>query len=125
MSTKRFLSTFFLLLVFLFSGMTMVYAQDRVTPEPPVDIPQIWRMGGLEIEYQRVNVTIKDQVATTHIEQLFVNDSDQMLEGTYLFPLPQGDHGMVYWKHLNMAQSAPRLVVFKSVSRTRVRIAST
>jgi Ca-activated chloride channel family protein len=90
MSTKRFLSTFFLLLVFLFSGMTMVYAQDRVTPEPPVDIPQIWRMGGLEIEYQRVNVTIKDQVATTHIEQLFVNDSDQMLEGTYLFPLPQG-----------------------------------
>ncbi len=90
MSAKRFLSTFFLLLVFLFSGATMLYAQDVVTPEPPVGIPPIWRMVGLKIEYQRVNVNIKDQVATTHIEQLFVNDSDQMLEGTYLFPLPQG-----------------------------------
>ena len=90
MSAKRFSSTFFLLLVFLFSGATMLYAQDVVTPEPPVGIPPIWRMAGLKIEYQRVNVNIKDQVATTHIEQLFVNDNDQMLEGTYLFPLPQG-----------------------------------
>lgn len=45
---------------------------------------------GLRIEYQRVTVTIEDQIATTHIDQLFVNDNDWLLEGTYLFPLPAG-----------------------------------
>jgi Ca-activated chloride channel family protein len=58
---------------------------------PPLPIePPIWRIEGLKIEYQRVNVTIENQVATTHIDQLFVNDNDWMLEGTYLFPLPEG-----------------------------------
>jgi Ca-activated chloride channel homolog len=62
--------------------------------EPPIIItppaPPRWRMDGLEIKYQRVNVTIDDQVATTHIEQLFVNNDNWVLEGTYLFPLPPG-----------------------------------
>lgn len=35
-------------------------------------------------------MTIEDQIATTHIDQLFVNDNDWLLEGTYLFPLPAG-----------------------------------
>ncbi|UCC50949.1 MAG: VWA domain-containing protein, partial [Anaerolineaceae bacterium] len=91
MNAKRLLATFFLLLVFLFPSVTLLYAQGTIAPEPPpVDMPPIWRMDGLEIEYQRVNVTIRDQVATTHIEQLFVNNHDRMLEGVYLFPLPQG-----------------------------------
>lgn len=59
------------------------------TIEPPI-VPPRWNFEGLKIEYQRVDVTIEDQVATTHIEQLFVNDNDWMLEGTYLFPLPEG-----------------------------------
>lgn len=37
-----------------------------------------------------MNVTIENQVATTHIEQLFRNPNDWMLEGTYFFPLPPG-----------------------------------
>lgn len=37
-----------------------------------------------------MTVTIEDQIATTHIDQLFVNDNDWLLEGTYLFPLPAG-----------------------------------
>ena len=62
------------------------YPEPR-TPPPLVEIePPIWRMEGLEIPYQRVDVTIEDQVATTHIEQLFRNDNDWMLEGTYSFP---------------------------------------
>jgi Ca-activated chloride channel homolog len=60
-------------------------------PEPPVVIePPIWRMEGLEIPYQRVDVTIDGQVATTHIEQLFRNKNDWLLEGNYFFPLPPG-----------------------------------
>ncbi|MCB9444554.1 MAG: hypothetical protein H6669_09990 [Ardenticatenaceae bacterium] len=78
-------------------GGTAVSAQtdpdpiDPPQPMPPLPIePPIWRVEGLKIDYQRVNVTIEDQVATTHIDQFFVNDNDWMLEGTYLFPLPEG-----------------------------------
>ena len=50
-----------------------------VTEEP---IPPRWRLDGLEIPYQRVDVRIDGQVATTHIEQLFRNPTDWLLEGT-------------------------------------------
>jgi Ca-activated chloride channel family protein len=60
-------------------------AQEILPPEPPV-----WRFDGLRIEYQRVTVSIEDQIATTHIDQLFVNENEWLLEGTYLFPLPPG-----------------------------------
>ena len=83
--------TIFLLLIVALPAT----AQDPVRPTPPVlPVPPIpppdWNFEGLEIEYQRVDVNIKDQVATTHIDQLFVNNNDWMLEGTYLFPLPEG-----------------------------------
>ena len=62
--------------------------------DPPICIdfcpPPVWNMDGLEIPYQRVEVTIADQVATTHVEQLFRNPNDWLLEGTYYFPLPPG-----------------------------------
>ena len=60
-----------------------------ILPVPPVPPPD-WNFKGLTIEYQRVNVEIDDQVATTHIDQLFVNENDWILEGVYLFPLPKG-----------------------------------
>lgn len=67
------------------------FAQEPTPPdiiiEPPI-LPPIWNIEGLRIEYQKINVTIDQQVATTHIDQLFVNDNDWMLEGIYLFPLP-------------------------------------
>ncbi len=62
-------------------------AQDD---EPVIIAPPIWNTEGLTIKYQRVNTTIDKQIATTHIEQLFVNNNDWLLEGTYLFPLPAG-----------------------------------
>ena len=76
--------------------------QPRITEvpviPPPIDEPicidfcppPVWNMDGLEIPYQRVSVTIADQVATTHVEQLFRNPNDWLLEGTYYFPLPPG-----------------------------------
>ncbi len=87
---KRTVNALILVLVALL-GVWQVGAAQEPTPMPPDIIgPPIWRFDGLRIEYQRVNVTIEDQVATTHIDQLFVNDNDWMLEGTYLFPLPEG-----------------------------------
>ncbi len=83
------LAVFFILIVAL-----PATAQDPIRPTPPIlpvpPIPPDWNFEGLEIEYQRVDVSIDEQVATTHIDQLFVNNNDWMLEGTYLFPLPEG-----------------------------------
>jgi Ca-activated chloride channel family protein len=47
-------------------------------------------MGWLTIRYHRVDVTIEDQVAITRVEQEFVNEYEWEVEGTYIFPLPDG-----------------------------------
>lgn len=81
---KRIVFTAILFVLVLFGASSPAYAQV----EPPIVIPPTWNFDGLKIEYQRVDVTLAEQVATTHIEQLFVNENDWMLEGVYLFPLP-------------------------------------
>ena len=48
---------------------------------PPFDTP-------LRVKYHHVQVTIDQQVATTHIDQVFVNDAAYQVEGTYIFPVP-------------------------------------
>lgn len=83
------------LLIAILLAMTGVAARAQdSTPMPCMDcripIPPIWNMEGLEVPYQRVSVTIDNQVATTRVEQLFRNPNDWMLEGTYFFPLPPG-----------------------------------
>jgi Ca-activated chloride channel family protein len=35
-------------------------------------------------------LTIEDQIAVTHVDQVFRNENDWTVEGTYVFPLPQG-----------------------------------
>lgn len=88
--------TFLAILFLLLAGGSLAYAgsaaaQEPIPPEPPFPpIPPIWPAELLKIEYQRVDVTIADQVATTHVEQLFVNEGDTLAEGTYFFPLPEG-----------------------------------
>jgi Ca-activated chloride channel family protein len=42
----------------------------------------------LAVKVHRVTVTMDDQVARTHVDQVFVNDSAYAMEGTYIFPLP-------------------------------------
>ncbi len=54
-----------------------------VPPPPPRQTPY------LTVQNHRVNVTIKEQIATTHVDQTFRNDSQWALEGTYIFPLPE------------------------------------
>jgi len=44
----------------------------------------------LEVAYHHVTVAIRDQVATTTVEQEFYNPNNSSLEGTYMFPLPPG-----------------------------------
>ena len=44
---------------------------------------------GLHMQSEEIKVDIVDQVAKTYITQTFMNDTDQTLAGTYLFPLPE------------------------------------
>jgi len=43
----------------------------------------------LPVKSIKIDTKITTQVATTHVEQVFRNDTDLTLEGTYFFPLPE------------------------------------
>src|SRR5215212_9498805 len=82
------------LFVFLiFSGLaTVANAQGVIVPGPcrrcpdprPVPLPR-----ALPIKSIKIDTKISSQVATTHVEQVFRNDTGATLEGTYLFPIPE------------------------------------
>ena len=55
-------------------------------PERPRPIPL---PSALPIKSIKIDTKILSQVATTHVEQIFRNDTDATLEGTYFFPIPE------------------------------------
>jgi Ca-activated chloride channel family protein len=61
-------------------------------PPPATHVPGHFRFAPLEVTYHRVSVDIQDSVATTTVDQEFYNPNGSRLEGTYLFPLPEGTH---------------------------------
>ncbi|HEX8843859.1 MAG TPA: VIT and VWA domain-containing protein [Pyrinomonadaceae bacterium] len=54
------------------------------TPPRPVTLPR-----ALPVKSVKIDTKITGQVATTHVEQIFRNDTDAILEGTYIFPIPE------------------------------------
>ena len=44
----------------------------------------------ISIKYHIVKVNIDNQIATTSVDQVFVNNSPMQVEATYIFPLPAG-----------------------------------
>jgi Ca-activated chloride channel family protein len=54
------------------------------SPRPGQDIPP------LSVKYHHVTVEIVDQVAKTSVDQVFVNHFGRDIEGTYIFPVPEG-----------------------------------
>ncbi len=78
-------------IVLLLSGARPTLADGIIIPDPPplpepIPLEESW----LTIRYHRVTVTIEDQVAVTRVEQEFLNECDWEVEGTYVFPLPEG-----------------------------------
>lgn len=67
--------------------VTTVWAANQPSGQPMA--PQ-QNTRGVYIKSHRVSVTIDNQIATTKIEQVFVNEGQGLAEGTYLFPLPAG-----------------------------------
>ncbi len=55
-----------------------------VPPGRPIVLPR-----ALPIKSIKIDTKISSQVATTHVEQIFRNDTPATLEGTYLFPIPE------------------------------------
>ncbi len=70
-----------------------VFADGIIIPDPPIcdpgPCPPIpLPMEQLVVRYHHVTVTIVDQVAVTHVDQVFYNPNDWQIEGTYIFPIP-------------------------------------
>jgi Ca-activated chloride channel family protein len=63
------------------------------TPRPPIMPPFPPRPVNcptyLTVKNHNVTVTIDNQIARTHVDETFINDSTYQLEGTYIFPLPE------------------------------------
>ena len=97
-------------LLMMIATVAGVRAQGVIVPRPcdrcprpprPVTLPR-----ALPISSIKIDTKIAGQVATTHVEQVFRNETDATLEGTYLFPIPEtasivefaiwdGDHKLV------------------------------
>lgn len=75
----------------LAQGILLPSERDRrpfPDSRPPVEFPR----GAVPLEVRTLSVesAIRGRVATTVVEQVFFNPSPSELEGTYLFPLPEG-----------------------------------
>jgi Ca-activated chloride channel family protein len=85
----------FLLVLSVFSGLaTVASGQGIIIPGPcrrcpDRPIPQVTLPRALPIKSIKIDTKISSQVATTHVEQVFRNDTNVTLEGTYLFPIPE------------------------------------
>ena len=64
-------------------------AQGVIVPRPRPDGPPRTLPRALPVKSIKIETKIAGQVATTHVEQVFRNDTDAVLEGTYFFPLPE------------------------------------
>lgn len=98
----KILPALILALLFISLGMPLSTRADGIIyPDPPICDPGpcpppcppdgLCRppAAQLGIRYHHVTVTIQDQLAVTHVDQVFYNPNDWTVEGTYLFPIPQ------------------------------------
>ncbi len=79
-----------LVLVLFLATVSVARADGIIIPRPPVPPRPLEPVASLAIRYHRVTVTIEGQIATTEVDQVFVNELPYELEGTYMFPLPDG-----------------------------------
>jgi Ca-activated chloride channel family protein len=91
---NRKVSIYLALVLLVLATATASFAQGVIVPGPcrrcptppprPVTLPR-----ALPVKSINIDTKITGQVATTHVVQIFRNDTDAILEGTYLFPIPE------------------------------------
>ena len=64
-----------------------LFADGFIIPRPPRPGDQV---PPLSVKYHHVTVEIANQVAKTSVDQVFLNHFERDIEGTYIFPLPEG-----------------------------------
>jgi Ca-activated chloride channel homolog len=97
MKSKSVLLTTSTLIILVFTLLfpNLAFADGLIIPDPPICDPLpcppvIIPMDQLVIRYHHVTVKIQDQLAITHVDQVFYNPNDWTIEGTYIFPIPDG-----------------------------------
>lgn len=94
MRLKFAVSLFFLLFTSLFFTLSaraqgvIIPIRCDVRPCIPRPVPQPLP-NTLPVKSIELNTKIEGQVATTHVVQIFRNDTPYTLEGTYFFPIPE------------------------------------
>ena len=73
-------------------------------------IPKDKSLPPLAIKHQRVDIQIKDGVATAKIEQVFKNSVNRDLEAVYVFPLPQNASIADFAMYINGKRMSGELV---------------
>ncbi|MGO9309561.1 MAG: VIT domain-containing protein [Spirochaetia bacterium] len=63
-----------------------------VIDDPPQAPAGHFSFAPLEVSYHHVAVAVTELVAVTTVDEEFYNPNRERLEGTYIFPLPQGAH---------------------------------
>ncbi|MBO0721746.1 MAG: hypothetical protein J2P41_13035, partial [Blastocatellia bacterium] len=63
----------------------------RPCPRPVIYCPPVTEIPQQPLRIKSIHISTKidDQVALTHVEQVFVNDTPYTLEGIYFYPLPE------------------------------------
>ncbi|HEX8336772.1 MAG TPA: VIT domain-containing protein [Pyrinomonadaceae bacterium] len=93
MRTFRDLLCLFFGLVLMALVTANANAQGVIVPGPCRRCPPLPRPvpppRALPVKSIKIDTKIAAQVATTHVEQVFRNDTDATLEGTYFFPIPE------------------------------------
>ena len=69
--------------------MSPVPGPCRRCPSPPINEFPVTLPRSLPVKSIKIDTRISSQVATTHVEQVFRNDTNAILEGTYFFPIPE------------------------------------
>ena len=94
MRISRYVYPLVIVLALSLSPMVSASADGIIIPEPPIcrpgPCPHPVPISQLAIEYHHVEVEIVEQIATTRVDQVFRNDNDWTVEGTYIFPIPRG-----------------------------------
>jgi len=73
------------LLMVLVSSGTKLQADGFIVPVPKPGE----KVPALTVKYHRVDIKIQNQVATTAIDQVFLNNHPRDIEGIFIFPLPE------------------------------------
>lgn len=78
-----------LIIVVAVQGQGIIFPRPCERPIPRCPAPPQVPQQPLKVKSIKFTTKITDQVAVTHVEQVFENDTPFVLEGVYFFPLPE------------------------------------